>query len=124
MELENIPLPVTGIERTLIDITVRPAYAGGVFQVFEAFKTAKDRVSVNVLIATLKKMKYVYPYHQAIGFYLEKAGYAEKLWSKLLAMGTDYNFYLAHHLPKKKILMKNGSYTIPTAFNRSTSCTT
>jgi hypothetical protein len=73
-----------------------------VIQVFEAFKTAKDRVSVNVLIATLKKMKYVYPYHQAIGFYMDRAGYAEKLWSRLLAMGTDYNFYLAHHLPKKK----------------------
>jgi predicted transcriptional regulator of viral defense system len=102
IEHENVALPVTGIERTLIDITVRPAYAGGVFQVFEAFKTAKDRVSVNVLIATLKKMKYVYPYHQAIGFYMERAGYPEKLWARLLTIGTDFNFYLAHHLPKKK----------------------
>ena len=102
MTHQDVLLPVTGIERTLIDITVRPAYAGGVFQVFEAFKTAKDKVSVNVLIATLKKMKYVYPYHQALGFYMERAGYPQKLWSRLLQMGIEYNFYLAHHLPKKK----------------------
>jgi len=102
VEYQESILPVTNIERTLIDVTVRPAYAGGVFQVFEAFKTAKDKISVNVLIATLKKLKYVYPYHQAIGFYMEKAGYAEKQWTRLLALGTELNFYLAHHLPKKK----------------------
>lgn len=102
LEYQNSILPVTNIERTLIDITVRPAYAGGVFQVFEAFKTARDKISVNVLIATLKKLKYVYPYHQAIGFYMEKAGYPEKQWARLQGMGTEFNFYLAHHLPKKR----------------------
>ncbi len=101
-EYQNSILPVTNIERTLIDITVRPAYAGGVFQVFEAFKTAREMISVNVLLAALKKLKYVYPYHQAVGFYMEKAGYPEKQWARLLAIGTKYNFYLAHHLPKKR----------------------
>lgn len=31
---------VTDLERTLIDIAVRPAYSGGVFEVLEAFKNA------------------------------------------------------------------------------------
>ena len=41
---------LTDVERTLIDITVRPHYAGGVYQVKEAFETARERVSVGRLI--------------------------------------------------------------------------
>ena len=44
-------LDVTSVERTLIDIAVRPIYAGGVFQVLEAYRSARDRVSVNTLVA-------------------------------------------------------------------------
>ena len=75
LELEGRKLPVTSIERTLIDITVRPNYAGGVQEVLSAFIAAKRKFSVNRLVSLLKKMDFIYPYHQALGFYLEKAGY-------------------------------------------------
>jgi hypothetical protein len=42
---ESTTLRVTSVERTLIDIVVRPAYAGGVYQVLDAYRGAKDRVS-------------------------------------------------------------------------------
>ncbi len=97
---ENLEL--TRIERTLIDITVRPAYAGGVFEVLEVYKRAKTLVSVQTLLATLRKMDYIYPYHQSIGFYLERAGYDEKLWSRFQNLGMNYDFYITYQLPKDK----------------------
>jgi hypothetical protein len=102
MEYAGTKLRVTGLERTLIDIAVRPSYAGGVFQVLDAYRVARDRVSVGTLVATLKKLDYVYPYHQAIGFYMQKAGYTKSQYNRLRNIGLDYDFYLAYGLKDKE----------------------
>jgi hypothetical protein len=94
-------LEATKLERTLIDIAVRPAYAGGVFKVLEAYTTARDRVSVNTLVATLKKLGYVYPYHQAIGFLMERAGYAAERLEPLRKLEMRFDFYLSHGIKEK-----------------------
>jgi predicted transcriptional regulator of viral defense system len=96
------PLRATNLERTLIDIVVRPAYAGGIFQVLEAYRTAMDRVSTNRLVATLKKLEYVYPYHQAIGFLMERAGYGETRCGMLRQLGLHFDFYLVHGLKQRQ----------------------
>jgi predicted transcriptional regulator of viral defense system len=92
------PLRLTNLERTLIDITVRPIYAGGVFEVAKAFELAKDKLSVSALTTMLKKLKYTYPYHQAIGFYLERAGYKSGMTDLLRKLPMDFEFYLTHKM--------------------------
>jgi predicted transcriptional regulator of viral defense system len=91
-------LDVTKLERTLVDIVVRPAYSGGVFHVLEAYEAARERMSVNVLVATLKRLDYIYPYHQAIGFLMERAGYEKRRCDLLRKLGLEYDFYLQHRM--------------------------
>lgn len=95
-------LDLTNLERTLIDITVRPSYAGGVNAVLDAFQSAKGHVSIEALLSILKRLDYIYPYHQAIGFYLEKAGYPQHEWTSSMKLGISFKFYLTHGLPTEK----------------------
>ena len=92
------PLRLTNLERTLIDITVRPIYAGGVFEVAKAFELAKDKLSVSALTTMLKNLKYIYPYHQAVGFYLERAGYKSDEMDLLRKLPMNFDFHLAHKM--------------------------
>jgi len=93
---------VTDVERTLIDIVVRPMYSGGVAQVLEAFRLARERVSVNKLVGMLKKIDYLDPYHQAIGFCLEKAGgYRDSQIALLKEIEQAYDFYLTYQMKDK-----------------------
>jgi hypothetical protein len=91
-------LRVTSLERTLIDATVRPGYAGGVAGVLEAYRRARGQVRVQNLIDTLQELDYIYPYHQAIGFYMEWAGFTAKQFAPLKAIEMNWDFYLAHGL--------------------------
>jgi len=96
---EGRGIRATDVERTLIDVTVRPVYAGGPFEVLKAYKLARPKVSVNKLVATLKKLDYIYPYHQAVGFYLERSGvYKENSVALLRKSDFRFDFYLTHHI--------------------------
>jgi predicted transcriptional regulator of viral defense system len=92
----------TNLERTLIDIVVRPAYAGGISQVLKAYHSAKGRVSIDRMLSILKQLDHVYPYHQAVGFLMEMAGYPQHGIDQLRAIGLNHDFYLAHGLKEPK----------------------
>jgi hypothetical protein len=94
---------VTDVERILIDIVVRPGYSGGVSEVLNAYKLAKNKLSVNKLVSMLDKLNYVYPYHQAIGFYLDQSGcYDDSSINIIHRKGLDYDFYLSHDIKEMK----------------------
>jgi len=91
---------VTSMERTLIDAAVRPSYSGGVSHVLEAFRLARGRISVKLLSRVLQKLDHTYPYHQAIGFYLEHGGYPQAECGIFAEIDKEFNFYLCHGLKK------------------------
>jgi hypothetical protein len=98
MAPEHQLLRVTGLERTLIDIAVRPAYSGGPEQVLYAYAAAKPRTSIPTLMGMLAELNYIYPYHQAIGFCLERAGHDEAALAPLRELPMEHAFYLAHRM--------------------------
>jgi hypothetical protein len=108
LEIGSIPVnseenvQATKLERTLIDISVRPTYAGGVYQVLEAYKRARERLSVGTLLATLRQLDYIYPYHQVIGFYLQRAGYAPRQYLRFNELGIHFDFYLSYGIKEQE----------------------
>jgi hypothetical protein len=56
---------------------------------------------MNVLIATLKKLDYIYPFHQAIGFYMQHAGYETERLERIGRIPIVFNFYLTHGIVEK-----------------------
>ena len=97
------PVKVTNIERTLIDISVRPAYGGGIARILEAYRSARTRVSVPTIASLLETIGLIYPYAQAIGFMMERAGFAAEQRALLRPLIREFRFYLAHE-------MKNPAY--------------
>ena len=87
-------LETTSLERTLVDIMVRPAYAGGVYEVLRAYQGARDQVPVDRLLKILGELKHVYPYHQSMGFLMERAGYSEHELEKVASLPIKWDFYL------------------------------
>jgi predicted transcriptional regulator of viral defense system len=90
---------VTDMERTLIDCVVRPTYALPPGEMIAIFKKAKPSVSIPVLAAYLEELNYTYPYHQCIGFYLERAqNYSAAEIEFFSSQEIKYNFYLTYEL--------------------------
>lgn len=96
--LKTEELKFTDLERTLIDITVRPQYSGGVENVLELFKKAALDVNIDRMLTYLKKLKYAYPYHQSLGFYLQRAGIDEIKLKDFKGMNMEFDFYLCNEI--------------------------
>lgn len=95
-------IPVTNVERTLIDIIVRPELSGGIHEIIKAYKSV-DTVQIVKLKTYLRKKEYVYPFEQAIGFCLEYAGIdQEKVDLFFEDCELEYNFYLDRGLENPK----------------------
>jgi len=97
---------VTNIERSLIDITVRPQYSGGVIEVLEAFYRAKDVANTERVLNYLEKIDYIYPYQKSIMFYMIRSGYPASDVNKFKNLNIDtdsINFYLDYQIIGKTL---------------------
>ncbi|MCZ8168253.1 MAG: hypothetical protein ACK5RV_10500 [Flavobacterium sp.] len=92
----------TDLERTLIDIAMRPAYSGGVFEVLGAFELAREKVDIIRINDYLNKLNYLYPYHQLLGFYMDKAGFDKEKVENIFLKDIKHNFYLTYNMSNKE----------------------
>jgi hypothetical protein len=93
-------LRLSNLERTLVDLIVRPQYSGGSSLVLNAYLKAKPNVDVNRLVHTLEQLDYAYPYHQAIGFLMARAGFERSKYELFKKPGLKYDFYLMYGMTK------------------------
>lgn len=104
----------TNLARTLIDIAVRPAYSGGVPEVMQAYRAAVERVSGEEIAEMLSAMRFVYPYEQAVGYYMERAGAPSGSVAMFRRKRFEFDFYLAHgmretvHVPEWRLFAPKG----------------
>ncbi|QPI45381.1 hypothetical protein [Weissella paramesenteroides] len=98
---------VSSVERALIESTVRPGYAGGVKEVLWAYERAysDEQVSVNKLCRLLNVYNYIYPYKQAIYFYMQYSGFDQDSLEKVKPSNGEakIKFYLDHQLINPKL---------------------
>ena len=87
---------ITTLDRTLIDIVVRAEISGGMQEVIGAYQQAieeyKKDISINKIIFLLKKLEYIYPYHQVIAYLLHRNGIDISKIKKEFEF--KYDFYL------------------------------
>lgn len=88
---------ISTLERTLVDIVIRSEISGGIEEVVSAYKKAfelyQNDIFINKIIFILKKLNYIYPYHQVIGYLLSKSGFDASNIKKEFEFKND--FFLA-----------------------------
>lgn len=95
-------IQVTNVARTLVDLTVRPQYGGGVRTVLKAFKKARERgmVKTEEIAQILRGVEHSYPYHQAVGFLMDRAGFSKNDTKIFKTAGMNFDFYLEQKMEK------------------------
>lgn len=114
------PLPVTNLERSLIDAVVRPVYAGGPVALAEAYRNARGKLDPEHLEKVLKQLGHAYPYHQAIGFLLELSGHEPVVYERF-RKNIRHRFYLMHGMKNPALSAHWSLYypeTLGTSFKR------
>jgi hypothetical protein len=78
----------------------------------DIFKKAKSVISVATLAKYLNELDYIYPYHQSIGFYLEKAGnYSDSEINLFRTRPIEFDFYLDYEISSPAYSTKWKLYT-------------
>lgn len=104
-EVDGYMIPYSSLERVLIEAIIRPEYCGGILEVINVYRRIKEvRLSTQKFMKIYRALDLIYPYHQSIGFLLEKTGNRnEKLINELYAMPKTFDFYLVHDVKKEDL---------------------
>lgn len=77
---------------------------------------------INKLVAMLKRLNFIYPVHQAIGYYAERAGYKSSQLDLLKRLPMEHDFFLSHAMTDTRyVASSSGGSLCQTGFSASTS---
>ncbi|HAS81927.1 MAG TPA: hypothetical protein DCS43_04450 [Verrucomicrobia bacterium] len=87
---------VTCIERAIIDAVVQPHYNGGITAVIDALRLGLPRAKRDTIMDIYKKLSFVYPYWQSLGFLSERLGAPDLADAIRKDLTVKNKFYLDH----------------------------
>jgi len=87
---------ITCLERTLINAVISPHYNGGLSSISTYFKAASQKLDINKLIVIYKKLDFIYPYAQSLGFFMDYCGMSRKAEKWRKAYPPQQKFYIDH----------------------------
>ena len=73
-----------------------PQYNGGISSVPDYFQNARGKVDIGQLIEIYRKLDFVYPYFQSLGFLLERTGMQDMADTVAAEFVPKNKFYLDH----------------------------
>jgi hypothetical protein len=83
--------------------------------VAKAYENAQGRVSSNRLGAYLRKLNYTYPYHQSVGYLMERAGFHQAQLDIIRQFKIEYDFYIDYNMKETKYI-KEWRLFVPKGF--------
>jgi hypothetical protein len=87
---------VTCLERTLIDAVVAPHYNGGLTSLCDYFRAAQQRLDIARMLDIYRRLDFVYPYAQSLGFFMEHCGMQNHANELRSAYPPRQRFYVDH----------------------------
>lgn len=99
----NYNLFINSIEKTLLDITVRPSYLKDWKELIKIYRNSINKININKFIEVFKEANYIYPYHQSIGFLLESTGHSLDTYEYFYSLPKKNDFFIFYNSDLSKM---------------------
>lgn len=104
-------------ERLIIEALINYHYFGGADIVWNAGKNQFNNLDLDLMLAIYKEMELIYPYANAIGYWLERSGVSSKYISKWVKLvNHDLQFHLFMGDKERRVFNDKWNLYIPKRF--------
>ena len=86
-------IKVSSVSRALVEMVVNVQYFRNTKELISVFKKIKSNIDIDEVFDIVEKFDFIYPYHQSIGYILEKIGFKREKLYKFKECVSKLNFY-------------------------------